>query len=440
MNEIDAIVSQRKSQVGRSPMDNISFLLQRVKSNDPTLTELVLDNRPDELRSHEIEAILDALAQNSIVRKISLCNNDLDDSLVAALSLALVDNTSITHVLLSDNQITSDGCEYLLGTLDSNTTVSYVDLSGNLIDEYLLNEIDAINSSRNSRADLSPPSMNTTEPTRVESDIDSSKPPMHEVPEESDAELAKRAAIMAIMRNTSIPPQEKNKRITELQQKYYVPKDEEPPHSQAENAVAEDDIGNVIDRVIDNDRKLVKVELDGQNLNREDETALFDALAQNSRVKSLSLVNCRITNEGAAELVSTLQQNSTLTHINLEDNQISSNGAIDFIAVLKEYNETVQYLELKDNRVRSGLISQMNKILEKRRPGEPEPMVAATVATTSYAQAAPVTAAPTMPADVDSSSQKSGSRSRKSGKSKSKSSGDSRKSDRRKARNAPADF
>ena len=312
----------------------------------------------------------------------------------------------------------------LLGTLDSNTTVSYVDLSGNPIDGYLLNEIDAINSSRNSSANLSPPSMNTTEPTRVESDIDSSKPPMHEVPEESDAELAKRAAIMAIMRNTSIPPQEKNKRITELQQKYYVPKDEEPPHSQVENAVAEDDIGNVIDRVIDNDRKLVKIELDGQNLNREDETALFDALAQNSRVKSLSLVNCRITNEGAAELVSTLQQNSTLTHINLEDNQISSNGAIDFIAVLKEYNETVQYIELKDNRVRSGLISQMNKILEKRRPGEPEPMVAATVA----------------PADVESSSRKSGSRSSKSGKSKSKSRGDSRKSDRRKPRNAPADF
>ena len=113
MNEIDAIVSQRKSQVGRSPMDNISFLLQRVKSNDPTLAELVLDNRPDDIRSHEIEAILDALAQNSIVTKISLCNNDLDDSLIAALSLALVDNTSITHVLLSDNQITSDGCEYV---------------------------------------------------------------------------------------------------------------------------------------------------------------------------------------------------------------------------------------------------------------------------------------------------------------------------------------
>lgn len=75
----------------------------------------------------------------------------------------------------------------LLGTLDSNTTISYIDLSDNSIDDKLMSEIDAITSSRGSR------------------NVEGSKPPMHEVPEESDVELAKRKAIMAITRDASIP-------------------------------------------------------------------------------------------------------------------------------------------------------------------------------------------------------------------------------------------
>merc|ERR1712095_92331 len=104
--------------------------------------------------------------------------------------------------------------------------------------------------------------------------------------------------------------------------------------------------------------------------------------AQNSRVKSLSLVNCRIVNEGAAELINALSQNKALTRINLEDNQITSNTALEFISALKEHNEALQYLELKDNRVRSGLLSQLDKLLEKRRPGY-KPVAVAEVATTS---------------------------------------------------------
>lgn len=194
------------------------------------------------------------------------------------------------------------------------------------------------------------------------------------------------------------PPQEKNQRILEVQQQYFVPKDGngEPPQAQA---AAEGSFGSVqvmIDRVFDNDHKLNEIVLDGQELSLEDQTALFEALALNNRVTFLSLVNCRITNEGAAELTKTLKKNSTLTSINLEDNQITSNAAMDFISVLKEDNDAVQSLELKDNRVRLGVLSQLNKLLEKRRPGyvEPEPVMAATaaVATASYAPVAPVTA------------------------------------------------
>ena len=116
MEAIDAIVSQREPQLGNSSTSNemsLSVLLQRVIGNDRTLTQLELDNRPHDMMSHEIGAIIEGLSHNNFVTEISLCNNDLDDTFVASLSMALVYDETITHVLLSDNQITSDGCEYV---------------------------------------------------------------------------------------------------------------------------------------------------------------------------------------------------------------------------------------------------------------------------------------------------------------------------------------
>jgi len=157
MDEIESLLSERKSQVRSSPVGDemsLSVLLQRVIGNDPTLTQLELDNRPDDMMSHEIGAIIEGLAQNNFVTKLSLCNNDLGDSFVADLSMALVYDQTLTHVYLSGNKITSEGCEYLLGTLDSNETIIFLDLSGNLIGEPLMNEINSVMAQRQVRAGL----------------------------------------------------------------------------------------------------------------------------------------------------------------------------------------------------------------------------------------------------------------------------------------------
>ena len=146
LDEIDQLLSERQNSYADEeiPLDEI---LERVQTNDPTLTEVLLDNRQLGT-SNETELLFDYLAQNTVVRKISLINNDIEDTLVASLSLALTDNTTIEEVILSDNQITSEGCEYLLGTLDTNTTVCYIELMGNQIDDRLMEEIDAINEQR----------------------------------------------------------------------------------------------------------------------------------------------------------------------------------------------------------------------------------------------------------------------------------------------------
>ncbi len=138
LDEIDTLLNERRkskskerndlhdrqSQAGRSSGDDesedesLSYMVERVNSNDPTLTQLLLDNRQLGL-SRETENLFDALSKNTYVNKISLRKNEIDDSLVATLSLALADNRAISQVFLSDNLITSEGCEYVSFVLRS---------------------------------------------------------------------------------------------------------------------------------------------------------------------------------------------------------------------------------------------------------------------------------------------------------------------------------
>ena len=103
----------RSSQEKAIDKMSISEIAQRILANDPALTQLVLDNRQLGASASETEQLFEALSNNTYIKKVSLRNNAIDDSLAAALSLALADNTVISHVLLSGNLITSDGCEYV---------------------------------------------------------------------------------------------------------------------------------------------------------------------------------------------------------------------------------------------------------------------------------------------------------------------------------------
>ena len=132
------------SQATEGPLEG---LVDTLNSNDSRFTVLCLDD-VDLTHCQETEAVIDALAINNTVEKLSLINTAFDDTFAASLSLSLVENKTITHILLSDNLITDEGCDYLIGTLDSNHTIVHLDLSGNYIDDTLLNEIDAILSKR----------------------------------------------------------------------------------------------------------------------------------------------------------------------------------------------------------------------------------------------------------------------------------------------------
>ena len=336
------------SASGRSAETSISLIVDRIKSNDPSFVELDLDGT-DLTNYDERESMVDALGGNDVIKSLNFNDTGIDDDIVAALSLALADNITITHISLRDNQITNEGCEYLLGTLDQNTTLVHIDLSGNEIDNDLLEEINAINKSRGGRVG-----------------VIAGKPPMHEVPEESDAVVSKRKAIMKVMDETSLPWPEKNKRILELQKKHYEPADanEEVPISRQEG---NEDINVLVEKVINDDKNLQEIILDDQNVGEGTLLDMIDALAENTHVKYLSLRNMKIANNVAERIADALKDNTSVIEINLEGNRVTSNAAKKFLGILRDHNDTLEYLELADNQVRSGLISQLNKMLEGRR-------------------------------------------------------------------------
>jgi hypothetical protein len=168
MKDLDDILKKRQVRSSSSMASSLGTesplagIVQSLRENDPNLVELCLDNL-DLTDCPEAEAMIDALAGNTTVLKLSLVNTCFDDSLAAPLSLSLVENNTLTHILLRDNLITDEGCDYLLGTLDSNTTLVHLDLEGNYIDEKLLDEIDAILSERTLPAESVESSRATTQ-------------------------------------------------------------------------------------------------------------------------------------------------------------------------------------------------------------------------------------------------------------------------------------
>lgn len=272
LEEINEILSARRRVPSRMRTRNsskLSEIFQSIKSRDPNLTELNLDGI-DIANSPEQEELIQAFS-SSIIRKISMNDTGMDDMIIAALSLALVDNTTITHISLQDNGITSEGCEYLLGTLDSNTTITHLDLRGNPIDDHLLDEIDAILSSRQ---------------------IHQSKhSPIHDDDMTNGTSLNEERSYESSYLSEGVS------------------------------------LSQILQRVETNDPTLTELLLDNRNI--DDTNALesiLDALAQNSHVACVSLCNCGVDDTLVAALSLALVDNSSITDVLLSDNQITSEG------------------------------------------------------------------------------------------------------------------
>jgi hypothetical protein len=119
-------------------------ITRRAAVDDPTLKQIVLDNKKKIGYRDGGERLWNALVNNNHVGLLSLRNSNIDDAQVSSLSLALVDNSSISHLWLENNHISSEGAEYLVSTLEGNRTIHEMRLDGNHIDPKVMEEIRAI--------------------------------------------------------------------------------------------------------------------------------------------------------------------------------------------------------------------------------------------------------------------------------------------------------
>ncbi|KAL7532815.1 hypothetical protein ACHAXR_004863 [Thalassiosira sp. AJA248-18] len=121
----------KEVQGATTPM---SEFIQKVKSNDPSLTAIVLDGRKG-VTNDEWTSLFDALEDNAILTHLSVANCDLDDDTVVPLVLALVENETMVSLNLTNNRNLTNGTgKSLVKVLkQSNSVIKKVDIEGTAI-------------------------------------------------------------------------------------------------------------------------------------------------------------------------------------------------------------------------------------------------------------------------------------------------------------------
>mmetsp|Transcript_2593 Transcript_2593/g.3779 ORF Transcript_2593/g.3779 Transcript_2593/m.3779 type:complete len:355 (+) Transcript_2593:250-1314(+) len=107
-------------------------LLETVTSNDPSVSKLFLSDKW--LGDHGVEALANALEENTSVESLVLRRNEITPKGILALSTMLQHNTSIHTIFLRGNNVGSDGCRWLSEImLKENTALETLDLQKNHI-------------------------------------------------------------------------------------------------------------------------------------------------------------------------------------------------------------------------------------------------------------------------------------------------------------------
>ncbi|KAG5281693.1 hypothetical protein AALO_G00047750 [Alosa alosa] len=98
-------------------------LLERVRSNDPELTELNVNNS-DAIRSDTLLQMAEALRRNTHVRSFSLANTRANDHVALAVAHTLRSNATLASLNLDSNQLTGRGMLALVEALTENASLT----------------------------------------------------------------------------------------------------------------------------------------------------------------------------------------------------------------------------------------------------------------------------------------------------------------------------
>lgn len=98
-------------------------LMEQVRSNDPSLTELNVNNS-EVIKSKTLIEFAEALHNNTHIKKFALANCRADDHVAYAIAGMLRSNKTITSINLDSNHLTGKGILSLIQALQHNSTLT----------------------------------------------------------------------------------------------------------------------------------------------------------------------------------------------------------------------------------------------------------------------------------------------------------------------------
>ncbi|XP_008278058.1 leiomodin-1 [Stegastes partitus] len=98
-------------------------LMQQVRSNDPTLAELNINNS-EVIKTKTLIEFAEALHNNTHIKTVALANCRADDHVAYAIAGTLRNNKAITSINLDSNHLTGKGILSLIQALQHNATLT----------------------------------------------------------------------------------------------------------------------------------------------------------------------------------------------------------------------------------------------------------------------------------------------------------------------------
>uniref|UniRef100_A0A671LMN8 Leiomodin-3 n=1 Tax=Sinocyclocheilus anshuiensis TaxID=1608454 RepID=A0A671LMN8_9TELE len=107
------------SDTGSSMFDD---LLEQVRSDDPELTELNVNNS-DAIKTDTLKQFAEGLRSNTHIKTFCFANTRADDHVAFALAGTLRDNSTLTSINLDSNHLTGKGILTIINSLQHNSTL-----------------------------------------------------------------------------------------------------------------------------------------------------------------------------------------------------------------------------------------------------------------------------------------------------------------------------
>ncbi|XP_018964301.2 leiomodin-1-like isoform X1 [Cyprinus carpio] len=107
------------SDTGFSMFDD---LLEQVRSDDPELTEIIVNNS-DTIKTDTLIQFAEGLRSNTHIRTFCLANTRADDHVAFAIAATLRNNSTLTSINLDSNHLTGKGILAIINSLQHNSTL-----------------------------------------------------------------------------------------------------------------------------------------------------------------------------------------------------------------------------------------------------------------------------------------------------------------------------